>query len=222
MLNNTIPESVSRALGSLMTRKVGCGAAVALAVGLGLGAWLEPPKPQVGSQQMINPPQEQPNLWGQDVSSTSALPYNQPETTPDTSQSASVSPPAETANVQIARANAAEVAAAGDTSTAQPAEPQPTQVTYTRPQPLAAPPAASQPQIPPGPPRAQGRDWAAYDVRDRGARYGGEARDDPDDLPPPQRWQAPPERRWSQAPERRWDFRPDGTAVPLGDEGDGG
>ena len=216
----TIPESVSRTLGPLMTRKVCCGAAVALAVGLGLGAWLEPPKPHVGAQEMINPPQEQPNLWGADASSTSALPDNQPETTAGMVQTASVSPPAPTANVQIAQANAAEVAAAGDTSAAQPDQAQPTQVTYTRPAPLAAPQAPAQPQNPAAP-RPQGRDWASYDVRDHGARYGGEARDDSDDLPPPQRWDRPPERRWSQPPERRWDFRPDRSAAPVGGDDDG-
>ena len=144
MSNIRIPDSVSRALRPLITPKVGCGAAVALAVGLGLGAWLEPPKPHYGTQDLINPPQEQPNLWGQDASSTSALPYNQPESTPGMFQTASVSPPAQTANVQIAQANAAEVAAAGDTSSAQPAPAQPTQVTYTRPAPEAAPPAPAQ------------------------------------------------------------------------------
>ena len=71
-------------------------------------------------------------------------------------------------------------------------------------------------------PYGQGRDWASYDARDRGARYGGQAQDDDEDQPPPPRWDRPPERRMYLPPERRWDFRREGSAAPIGDEDDGG
>ncbi len=239
MQNNRLSDSIPQALRPLMTRKVACGAAAALAVGIGLGVWLQPPMPHYGSQTVINPPQEQPNLWGQDASSVSTMPYDQPVTSPAVYQTASVSPEATAAiattsgesarPMQLAQADPRQVAASGDTShnavdAAEDARP--TQVTYSKPAALNVPPPQAQPQPqrqaqlqPDGPPRGQARDWATYDVRDRGARYGGQARDEDDDAPPPPRWDRPPERRWGPPPERRWDFRPDGSAVPLDDDG---
>ena len=234
MSNITIPASVQRALRPLMTRRVACGAAAALAVGIGLGAWLQPPQPHYGAQTVINPPQEQPNLWGEEASATSSLPFTEPATSPAVYQTASLSPPAgggaadAAGTMQLAQADPRQVAASGDTShaAADPPQARPTQVTYTQPAPLNVPapqpPRPAQPQAPPEPPRAQGRDWASYDARNRGARYGGQAQDDDEDQPPPPRWDRPPERRMYLPPERRWDFRREGSAAPIGDEDDGG
>ena len=230
MAYTTNQSSASALLHALMTRKVACGAAAALAVGIGLGVWLEPPKPHIGSQTVINPPQEQPNLWGDAPSSVSTLPYSQPETSASAMQVASLSQPAggygdsaasapSGGTMQLAQADARQVAASGDTShaaapVARPIEATDTHVTWTQTQPQARPVQPLQPQAPVQmeQPRQQGRDWAAYDVRDRSVRYGGDARDDGDD-------EAPPPPRWERPPERRWDFRPDGSAVPL-DGGD--
>lgn len=222
MPNITIPPSVERALRPLMTRKVAYGAAISLAAGIGLGAWLQPPPAHYGSgTTVVTPPPEQANPWGEEVSSVSTLPYTQPETTSGVYQTASVSPPA-------------DAGAANDTPTVQPAV-----QTSTQPSPRQGDDPSpwqtndGQRQQPyrvaynsrPAP--APGRDWAEQTGSD-----GGDA----DHLDPPApfrwrqapepRWSPPAEQRWAPPPEarpamqdRHWDFRPDGSAVPLDDGG---
>ena len=94
MPNITIPPSVKEALRPLMTRKIAYGAAISLAAGIGLGAWLQPPSFHYGSTgtTIVTPP-AQTDPWSADVSSASTLPYNQPESSPSAFQMAAVSPP---------------------------------------------------------------------------------------------------------------------------------
>ena len=184
-----------------MTRRVACGAAISLAVGIGLGAWLQPPSFYYGSTgtTVVTPP-EQTDRWSSDVNSFNTLPYSQPESSPGAFQTASVSPPAGDAPM----AQPAVQTSAAPSSPQDDADPAPVRVAYN-----------SRPQTAP----AAGRDWADQAGPDR-------ADNAPQDLPSPPRWDRPPEPRWSPPAEprpsmqdRRWDFRADGSAVPLDDGG---
>jgi hypothetical protein len=204
----------------LLTRKLFYGAAVACAAGLGLGIWLQPPKFYYGSPTPVAaPPPEQPNPWLQDVGASPISP-NQSVTDPNADQSAAVSPPAVAQPIQVAQQtdasaptdDRAQVVASGDTSQAQPDPPGPasSRVVWTQQQ--------RRYDSRPDQDRYQNRDWAAYD-----SRPSGRDRDNEDylDSPPPPRWSPPPDRRGS-IQDRRWDFRADGSAVPVGDDDDGG
>ncbi len=200
MPNITIPPSVMQAVSPLMTRRVAYGAAISLAVGIGLGAWLQPPAFHYGAvgSTIVTPP-EQSELWSHDDGSASALPYSQPESSPGAFQTASVSPPSGDAPMAQPAVQTSAVASAQED-----ADPAPVRVAYN-----------SRPQAAP----AVGRDWADQAGPDR-------ADNDSQDAPPPPRWERPLEPRWSPPPEgrpsmqdRRWDFRPDGSAVPVDDGG---
>lgn len=213
MPNITIPPSVKEALRPLMTRKIAYGAAISLAAGIGLGAWLQPPSFHYGSTgtTVVRPP-AQTDPWSADVSSASTLPYNPPGSSPNAFQMAAVSPPA---------GQAPTVQPAVQTSTVAPSRQDDAEQG-------GWPAAGDQPKFPfrvaydsrPRPAPAAGRDWAEQAEPDR-------TDDRAQDLPPPPRWERPPEPRWAPPPEqrpsmqdRRWDFRPDGSAVPLDDGGD--
>ncbi len=210
-----IPIALKNAVTPLLTRKLFCGAAVACAVGLGLGAWLEPPKFYYGSANtVVTPPDEKPNPWLQDVS-VSPISPDQAVTDPNADQSAAVSPPAGVQPIQVAQQTTtsgqafdrAQVDASGDTSQAPQDPPAPSHVVWTQTAPRFDPRADQD--------RGQTRDWASYNSR-------SEPRDNEDylDSPPPSRAAPPPDRRdWVQ--DRRWDDRPDGRAVAM-DEDDGG
>lgn len=227
MYKLAIPPALQKAVTPILTKKLFYGVAVSCAVGVGLGAWLEPPKAHYGGTTTITLPQDPPNLWGAAPDSISALAYNPPD--PSQYQTATVSPPAGVEPVKLAQADESQVAASGDTSRSEADAPQATPVTFATPRPMALPHPAASPQPAPPPAQAQrpqGRDWAAYDARDRYQRDFGED-EDVRDAPPPPRWRGPPERRGGpdedrpSMQDRRWDFRPDGPAVPL-DEDDGG
>jgi len=215
MYKLSVPVALKKAIVPVLTRKVFYGAAISCAVGLGMGVWLQPPKMQyAAAATTVTLPQDSSNDWAQDAS-VSALPPGQPAADPDANQTASVSPPAGGQPIQVAEADSgpaqydnAQVAASGDTSRA-PADVAPAQVAYVQPQTERIPS--------PDRPRYRDRDSNGYDAREGG-------RDNEDDLdapasPPP--WAGQPDRR-PEMQDRRWDFRPDGSAVPLPDEGDGG
>ena len=210
MPNITIPPSVMRAVSPLMTRRVAYGAAISLAAGIGLGAWLQPPSFHYGAvgTTVVTPP-EQSDTWTQDASGFSTLPYSQPESSPGAFQTASVSPPAGDAPMAQPAVQATTIASSQDDADEAPwqagdAQKAAVKVAYN-----------SRPQPAPG----AGRDWADQAGADR-------ADNAPQDLPPSPRWERPPEPGISAPPEqrpsmqdRRWDFRPDGSAVPLDNGG---
>jgi hypothetical protein len=201
-----------------MTRRVACGAAVALATGLGIGAWLTPPQAHYGAATtVVALPPQQPDVWASDVANAAPLPDAQPDTA--SYQTAEVSPPA--GEVMASWQDAPKVQAAVQTTT------QPQGRSDTQGQP------SWQPAFPPKSPvrvaynarplasSGSGREWTdeeASSYRDALAER---------DSPPPPRFERPPEPRWQPPPEprappmqgRRWDFRPDGSAVPLDDGG---
>ncbi len=193
MSNITIPPSVMRVVSPLMTRRVACGAAISLAVGIGLGAWLQPPGFHYGAvgATVVTPP-EQTDTWNSDVSSVSTLPYTQSESNPGMFQTAAVSPPADAAPM-VQPAIQTSVVASPEQADADPA---PVRVAYN-----------SRLQPTPG----SLHDWADQTGPDR-------ADNAPQDPPPPPRWERPPEQRPSMQ-DRRWDFRTDGSAVPVNDGG---
>jgi hypothetical protein len=174
-------------------------------VGIALGIWLQPPKPHYGSATpVVTVPQDQPNIWGDTAEASpapaNALPYAQAST----DQVAAVSPPAQTEAqpVQVAQADSAQVAAAGDSGSADAAsDPQgPTQAAY-----LSAPPDRA---------GARRRDAPGYDSQ------GRDNEDYLDDAPSPGRWDGPPPRRWSPPDDDR-DPGPGWNGPPPGDDPDG-
>ena len=115
-----IPIALKTALTPLLTRKLFFGMAISCVIGIGLGAWLEPPSFQAAAAATtVTLPQEQPNPWSGDASSVSSQPDNQPISDPNWPQSAAVSPPADPEPLHLAQADEAQVAASGDTSQAQ-------------------------------------------------------------------------------------------------------
>jgi hypothetical protein len=188
-----------------MTRRVATGAAVALAAGVGLGAWLTPPPAHYGSTTpvVVTPPEQQQDVWTSDVANAAPLPYGQPDASAVDAayQTAAVSPPAPDASpnwrVQPAVQTTGQAQSRSDDAGQQ----------------------AWQPAFPPKAPvhvaynaRAQASPAAG---RDGAEEDNGAYRDAFDDRqgPPPQ-----PPRPPMQG--RRWDFRPDGSAVPLDDGGE--
>ena len=202
MSNIAIPPSVMQAVSPLMTRKVACGAAISLAVGIGLGAWLQPPGFHYGETgtTVVTPP-EQTDVWNSDVSSVSTLPYSQPDPSPGVFQTASVSPPAGDAPMAQPAVQTSTVAS----SQQDDADAGPVKVAYnSRPQPASG----------------SLHDWADQAGPDR-------ADNAPQDLSPPPRWDRPLEPRVTPPSEQRpsmqdrhWDFKADGSAVPM--DADGG
>lgn len=201
------PAAVKTAVLPLLTRKLFYGAAISCAVGIGLGVWLQPPKPHYGSATpIVSVPQEQPNIWGDTAEASpapaNALPYEQASA----DQTAAVSPPADVQPVQLAQADPAQVAASGDTrgADADSAPDGPTQAAYT-------PPPADRTQ-----PRR--RDGPGYDAR------GRDNEDYLDNPPPPARWDGAPPSRWGPPDDGRgpgpgWDGPPPG-GDPGGGDGD--
>lgn len=211
-----IPIALKTAVTPLLTRKLFYGAAVACAVGLGLGAWLEPPKFYYGTANtVVTPPAEQPNPWLQDVS-VSPISPDQAVTGPNLDQTAAVSPPAAAEPMQVADKtiashqafDRAQVDASGDTSQAQPEPSPPSRMVWTQTSPRSD---AREEQD-----RGQARDWASYN-----SRPGYRDNEDYLDSAPPPRAASPPDRPpWMQG--RRWQDGPDGSAAPWGDQDDGG
>jgi hypothetical protein len=199
MFKLALPAAVKTAVLPLLTRKLFYGAAISCVVGIGLGVWLQPPKPHYGSATpVVIASQEQPNLWG-DAAEASPAPANAlPYAQASTDQTAAVSPPAQVQPadvqpVQLAQADPAQVAASGDTRSAGADS-----------GPDGATPAA---YTPPPPDRTQPR-------RRDAPGYDSTGRDNEDylDDPPPARWDGPPPR----GPGPGWDGPP-----PGGDPGDG-
>ncbi len=115
-----IPVALKTAFTSLLTRKLFFGMAISCVVGIGLGAWLEPPKFHFASAATtVTLPQEQPDPWSGDATSVSSRPYDQPAADPNWTQTAAVSPPAAAEPIHLAQADESEVAASGDTSPSQ-------------------------------------------------------------------------------------------------------
>ena len=160
MFKLALPAALTTAVAPLLTKKLFYGAAIACAAGLGLGAWLEPPRmPVASAATVVTPPQEPANVWGEAPSDISAVLYSQPDGGPVESQTAAVSRPApeddaspEIQPVALAQADPRQVAAAGDTSHAE------AKADTAPPADFANPPDRTRPQ---------GRDWASYDSRPR-------------------------------------------------------
>ena len=112
-----IPIALKTAFTSLLTRRLFYGMAISCVVGIGLGAWLEPPKFQFASAATtVTLPQEQPDLWSGDASSVSSRPYDQPAIDASWTQTAAVSPPAAAEPFHLTQADEGQVA---DTSSRQ-------------------------------------------------------------------------------------------------------
>lgn len=200
------PAAVKTALLPLLTQKLFYGAAISCAVGLGLGVWLQPPKPHYGSTAtpVVTLPQEQPNLWG-DVAEASPAP-SQPYAQAPADQTAAVSPPADVQPVQLASSDGAQAAAPGAAPSADlitDSDPGPTQAAYTAP--------------PPDQTQRYRRDRSGYDARRDNQDYL-------DDAPPPAQWQGPPPRRWGppqddRGPPPGWNGPPQAGAPDGGDGG---
>ena len=98
----TLPPALVRAVKPLLTRVVGCGAALSCAAGIGLGAWMQPPSLQAGqATTVVTLPAEQ-NGWSEDTGGLPALSYAQSVSVPDPDQTAAVSPPAEPSPARVA------------------------------------------------------------------------------------------------------------------------
>ncbi|HEY5409530.1 MAG TPA: hypothetical protein VIJ94_02275 [Caulobacteraceae bacterium] len=101
-----LPPAVVHAVKPLLTRVVGCGAAVSCAAGIGLGAWLEPPSMHTASAAtVVNLPVQQ-GVGGDDPGALPALAYAQSISVADPDQTATVSPPADPSPAKFAVAQA--------------------------------------------------------------------------------------------------------------------
>ena len=139
----SIPIALKTALTSLLTRRLFYGAAIACAVGLGLGAWLEPPKSQfaTGGATTVTLPQEQPDPWSGDATAVSSRPYDQPASDPGQFQTAAVSPPAAAEPFHLIHTEEIQADPSGDASPSQQNQPA---------QDSEAPPASPRPSNSPG------------------------------------------------------------------------
>lgn len=209
----SVPIGLKKAITPLLTRKLFFGAAISCAVGLGLGVWLQPPKFYYGAATpTVTLPQDQPNPWVQ-AAEAAPMPAGQTVTDPNAAQAAAVSPPAGGQPMQVAQqADAStvsfdrtQVAASGDASQAQQDPQGPTQAVYAQ--------AEGGWDTRADRNRYRNRDWASYSARDRD-------NEDYLDSPPPPR-DGPPDQR-PPMQDRRWDVRPDGPAVPVDDQDNGG